>query len=48
VELGDDVKYIVDWDGTILLQLESIGSLGDQDVLYVIKLKKNLFSLSYL
>jgi hypothetical protein len=35
VELGDDAKYAVKGEGTILFQLESSGSLEAQDVLYV-------------
>jgi hypothetical protein len=46
VELGDDAKYAVKGEGTILFQLESGGSLEAQDVLYVPGLKKNLLSVS--
>jgi hypothetical protein len=35
VELGDDAKYAVKGEGTILFQLESSGSLEAQDMLYV-------------
>jgi hypothetical protein len=42
VELGDDAKYVVKGEGTILFQLESEGSFDAQDVLYVPGLKKNL------
>jgi hypothetical protein len=35
VELGDDAKYAVKGEGTILFQLESSGLLEAQDVLYV-------------
>jgi hypothetical protein len=48
VELGDDAKYTVEGEGTILFQLESGGSLEAQDVLYVPELKKNLLSVSAL
>jgi hypothetical protein len=48
VELGDDAKYAVKGEGTILFQLESGGLLEAQDVLYVPKLKKNLLSVSVL
>jgi hypothetical protein len=48
VELGDDAKYAVKGEGTILFQLESGGSLEAQDVLYVPKLKKNFLSVSVL
>jgi hypothetical protein len=33
VELGDDVEYALKGEGTILFQLESIGSFEAQDVL---------------
>jgi hypothetical protein len=45
VELGDNAKYAVKDEGTILFQLESSGSLEAQDVLYVPRLKKNLLSV---
>jgi hypothetical protein len=48
VELGDDVEYVVEGEGTILFQLESRGSLEAQDVLYVLELKMNLVSVSAL
>jgi hypothetical protein len=48
VELGDDVEYTVEGEGTILFQLESRGSLEAQDVIYVLDLKKNLLSISSL
>jgi hypothetical protein len=48
VELGDDAKYTVEGEGTILFQLESGGSLEAQDVLYVPELKKNLLLVSAL
>jgi hypothetical protein len=47
VELGDNAKYAVKGEGTILFQLESGGSLEAQDVLYVPGMKKN-FSQSQL
>jgi hypothetical protein len=46
VELGDDAKYAVKGEGTIMFQLESGGSLDAQDVLYVPGLKKNFLSVS--
>jgi hypothetical protein len=46
VELGDDAKYVVKGEGTILFQLESGGSFEAQDVLYVLGLKKNFLSVS--
>jgi hypothetical protein len=46
VELGDDVKYTMKGEGTILFQLESGGSLEAQDVLYVPQLKSNLLPVS--
>jgi hypothetical protein len=46
VELGDDAKYVVKGEGTILFQLESGNSFDAQDVLYVPGLKKNLLSIS--
>jgi hypothetical protein len=46
VELGDDAKYAVKVEGTILFQLESGGLLEAHDVLYVPWLKKNLLSVS--
>jgi hypothetical protein len=48
VELGDDAKYVVKGEGTILFHLESRGLLEAQDVLYVPKLKKNFLSVSVL
>jgi hypothetical protein len=48
VELGDDAKYAVKGEGTILFQLESGGSFEAQDVLYVPELKKNFLSVSVL
>ena len=35
VELGDDAKYVVKGEGTILFHIESGGSLEYHDVLYV-------------
>jgi hypothetical protein len=46
VQLGDDAKYAVKGEGTIMFQLESGGSLDAQDVLYVPGLKKNFLSVS--
>jgi hypothetical protein len=46
VELGDDAKYAVKGEGTILFQLESGGSFEAHDVLYVLGLKKNFLSVS--
>jgi hypothetical protein len=46
VELGDDAKYAVKGEGTILFHLESRGSFDAQDVLYVPGLKKNFLSVS--
>jgi hypothetical protein len=46
VELGDDAKYAVKGEGTILFQLESGGSFDAQDVLYVPGLRKNFLSVS--
>jgi hypothetical protein len=45
-ELGDDAKYAVNGDGTILFKLESRGSFEALDVLYVQRMKKNLLSIS--
>jgi hypothetical protein len=45
VELGDDAKYEVKGDGTILFQLELGGSFDDHDVLYVLGLKNNFLSI---
>jgi hypothetical protein len=44
VEIGDDAKYAVKGEGTILFQLELGGLFEAQDVLYVPGLKKNLLS----
>jgi hypothetical protein len=48
VELGDDVKYAIEGEGTIVFHLESRGSLEAQDVLYAPEMKKNLLSVSAL
>jgi hypothetical protein len=45
-ELGDDAKYLVARVGTIPFQLESCISLDFDDVLFVLGLRKNLFSVS--
>jgi len=47
VELGDDAKYEVKGEGTILFQLESSDSLETWDVLYVRGLKNNMLTVSY-
>jgi hypothetical protein len=41
VQLGDDARYAVKGEGTIMFQLESGGLLDAHDVLYVPGLKKN-------
>lgn len=46
MELGDDVRYAVKGEGTIMFQLELGGFFEAQDVLYVPGLKKNLLSVS--
>jgi len=46
VELGDDAKYSMKGEGTILFQPGSSGSFDAQDVLYVLGLRKNLISIS--
>jgi hypothetical protein len=46
VELGDDAKYVVKGERTVLFQLELGGPLGAQDVLYVPGLKNNWLSVS--
>jgi hypothetical protein len=44
VEHGDDAKYVVKGEGTILFQLDSSISLEVEDVLYVLGLKNNFLS----
>jgi hypothetical protein len=46
VELGDDAKYAVKGEGTVMFQHDSRGSFDAQKVLYVPRLKKNLLSVS--
>jgi hypothetical protein len=46
VELGDNVKYAVKGVGTTSFQLKSGKPLKMSEVLYVPRLKKNLFSIS--
>jgi hypothetical protein len=46
VELGDDAKYAVKGEGSILFHLESGGSFDVEDVLYVLGLKKNFILVS--
>jgi hypothetical protein len=48
VDLGDDAKYAMKGEGTIMFQLESGGLLEAHDVLYVPGQKKNLLSVSIL
>jgi hypothetical protein len=48
VDLGDNSKYVVKGEGTILLQLESGGSLETHDVIYVPGLKKNMIPVSFM
>jgi hypothetical protein len=46
VHLGDDSKYALKGERTIMFQLESKGSFDSQDMLYVLGLKKNFHSIS--
>ena len=46
MELGDDAKYAMKGEGTILFQLELGGEFEAQDVLYVPILKKNFLLVS--
>jgi hypothetical protein len=46
VELGDDAKYVVKGEGTIMFHLELGGSFDAQVVLYVPGLKNNFLSVS--
>jgi hypothetical protein len=45
LELGDDSKYVVKGERTILFHLELGGLLETWDVLYVPRLKKNMLSI---
>jgi len=45
-ELGNDSKYAIKEVGTISFQLESSNSLEVKDVFYVVRLDKNLLSVS--
>jgi hypothetical protein len=48
VELGDDAKYAMKGEGTILFQLESGNLFDTQYVLYVPRLNKHLLSISFM
>jgi hypothetical protein len=46
VQLGDDAKYAVKGEGTIMFQLKLGGSFDAYDVLYIPMLKNSLLSVS--
>jgi hypothetical protein len=46
LQLGDNAKYVVKGEETIIFHLESGGSLDSQDVLYIPCLKKNFLLVS--
>ena len=48
VKLGDDYKYPIKGSGEASYKLDSAKSLNMKDVLYVLGLKKNIFSISTL
>ena len=45
IELGDDVKYLIEGGGTTLFQLKLGNSLDFDDVLFVPSLKKNFLTI---
>lgn len=48
VQLGDNYSYAVKWNGKTSLELESDDSIHINEILYVLGLKKNLVSISFL
>ena len=48
IEMGDDGKYRVSGEGTVVFQREHGASLTLTDVKYVLGLKKNLLSVAML